>query len=276
MSQYPNQMPQGYQPQPTQPQYGGYPQQPQQPPQQWHPPQIPQQGPPPGYAPNPVQQPGGMNPLAGMFTGIQNARPSMNRDFLRPGRYWLKIDTCRVGQKRNMIPFACADFVVIAVLDNDNGLGHRVGDEVSFFCGKDQPEIFLREIQNFVGGTMEIEPTSLTELDCMEVFGPGQPLRGTVVESIGRTKVTKTGKQLTTTKFQREVPPAELLNCLPDDLVQRFWPDGALARMAQHGQPAPAAQPPMQQPPQQAPSSQPAQQPWANPQQPPMQWPPRQ
>lgn len=275
--------PQQYQPQPQgyqQPQQGY-----QQPQQQWQPPQQQQQQwqPPQqnGYGAPAVPQQGwaqpGQQQVMGLFRGIENARDLNQSDFITQGKYWCRIDGCKTGiSQKDRGAYAAINLTVVHVLDNAGNRGHRLGAPVVRIM-KD-PRYLLSETRQFIGGSLGVKPEQITEANVNEVFGPRQPLMGTVVEVtaweiIGRTS----GKPFTKVKFDREVHPAELIQTIPPDIRNVFFPGGVLERAAAapgqlpHALPQQAPQAPYQQPQQQAPQfqQQPQQAPQANGWQPP-------
>ena len=254
----------------------------QQPPQQYGQPQ--QYG---GYTPampsSAPQQAFAPGQMASMFSGVSQARPNVDANYVRPGRYWLRIDNCKVGTSRKHVPFCANEMTVVHVFDNSNGTGHRVGEQVTDMMMRDN-DYFLSDIQGFVGHVLDVEPAAVTEQDCGAIYGPEQPLRGLCVELNAREIQTRninqqTGQPGVFTKisYVREVPATELLQFLPPDVQNQFWPNGALQAMAAHEQQQQRApsqqqfQPPQQQQPQQQnwggqqqqpPAQQPQQQNW--------------
>jgi hypothetical protein len=296
---YPQQAPQAPQGQwPQQPGYGAPP------PQQPYPqPQAPQQwGPQPGYqqppqgfggqpyqpAPQPQFQPPppqGGGPV-GMFRGVEGARQLVRANYVRAGLYWCRIDKCKTDISRKRETFAAIEMTVVKVIDGDNGKGHRVGESVSRLIMMTS-DYFLPEVKAFVAGSVGMQPEQITEHNCNEVFGPTQPLTGTVVEVQASLITTKKNTPFTTVTFKREVPAAELLAPPPHGLdphvIATFFPGNVLNRMAEaqqanpalHPSPAPAAAP-VPHGYQQPPAGYPQQAPQAAPQQYPQQYPQQQ
>lgn len=196
-------------------------------------------GAPQGFQQPTFQQPQG-NQLAGLFSGIRNAKVSLGASYCKTGRYWGVIRVCKLDQSRKGIIFAAVEMAIVNVIDNAQGLGHRIGEEVSYYTDKSS-EYFLSDIKGFIAAATGEDPDSITEEACAMVFGPQNPLQMTTVEWSGRDITTKTGGNYTKISFHREVPASEVMATLPPDMQANFYPQGILQQLASKEQ-APAQQ----------------------------------
>lgn len=221
MTQFPGQAPAQFQ-QPQQPMQQPYPQ------QQW--------GQQPGGYPmqqqnmNPFMNPGVM----GMFTGMSQVRARVDREYIEAGKYWVRIDHCKVGQNRQGIPHSVVEGTVIAVLQQEGPNSHKVADEVTqVFSAKS--EYCKRDIKSFVCGAMGMADAEVTDQDCMAVFMPDNPLAFTVVEvhAYDIAKKNKPNEMFTRVSWKREVPPSEIQRGLPAVLIERFFPGNFLAKLVE-------------------------------------------
>lgn len=165
----------------------------------------------------------------GMFSGIGNAKALLESEYIKPGTYWLRIDRNKIDKNRKGLVFAAIEMTVVRVLDDLNGTGHRIGNSVTHLVMQAN-DYFLSEIKSFIGNVMGIQPEQISEDHANLVFGPDQPLAGTVVEMQARNVVTQAGKDFTRIVYKREVPAAEVLEALDKDTVVRFFPNDILER----------------------------------------------
>jgi len=186
----------------------------------------------------PQQQPA-FSPFANIFSGIKNAKALVKAEYIRPGHYWMRINACKIGQTRKGITFAAVEMTITRVLDNQNGVGHSLGEDVTFYVDRSS-DYFLPEIKTFVANVMGLRKDDVEERHAMMVFGPDQPLTGTTVEVQARFTTTQKGGTFTNRNFKREVPASEILQALTPQEQERFYPGNILQQMAhveaQHGQ----------------------------------------
>lgn len=202
--------------------------------------QFQQPGQPPATPQQPAAfaHPGGVNPQAAalasqMFGGIQAAKASMDSNYEKAGQYLERIDAVRVDISRKQESFVAIEKTVIYVIDNADGRGHRVGEQVThMLMQKHDP--FLPNMKAFIAAACSMASEQITEANAMEVCGPSQPLTGTVVEVSNRQIQTRNNQPFTAINYKREVPPAELIQMLPPQDQELYFPNGALQVLAQH------------------------------------------
>lgn len=229
--------PQQYGPPPQQPQYGPPAGQP-----QYGPPQGGQYAQPhnaaaPGYAQRHAPNPG-------MFAGVGQARQGGRFNYMKPGRYWVRIDNVEIKDNQRGTLFA-VEGTVVHVIDNRAGYGHRVGETVTR-TAKRGNWYFLPEINGFLSGAMGVPEDSITPEQVSQGCGPDQPLKWTIVQVYLWEATSQQNKPITKAKWEREVPYAEALATLDPQAQATYFPDGWLQRMAaldaQRGKVAPPAQ----------------------------------
>jgi hypothetical protein len=172
----------------------------------------------------------------GVFSGIGNAKVSRDANYFRPGHFWLRIDSCRIGENRHKDKLSFIEGTVVAVLDDpaQHEDPHRVG-EVTTKATKVSSDYFLPDTLQFISAAAGVDLESASDEDKEEaanlVFGDQNPLAGTCVEVRNRGIITQTGNPFTKVTFVREVLPAELLEALDEEVIARFWPGDALQRV---------------------------------------------
>jgi hypothetical protein len=174
------------------------------------------------------------NPLASMFSGISNARASIDSNYLRSGTYWMRCDRCKVDRNRKGIVFCAVEMTTVRVIDNAQGLGHSLGEQVSWYIDMNS-DYFLSEVRTFVANIAGADVSQVTEAESQHVFGDQQPFAGLCIEVSARQVNTKRNTTFTKVSFRRSVPPVEVVASLPPDIVQRVWPGGGMAAAAAQG-----------------------------------------
>lgn len=171
-----------------------------------------------------------------VFKGIGNAKVLKDANYVRPGHYWVKVERCRIGENRKKQELAFIEMTVIDVLDPETSV-HRVGEAITHAVRADN-DYFLPEVLAFisVAAGVDIETASDAEKEqaANMVFGDENPLGGTILELFARNIVTKENKDFTKINYRREVSYQEAAETLEEDIKNRFYPNGALDRLARH------------------------------------------
>jgi hypothetical protein len=181
-----------------------------------------------GDQPKVVQPAKGVD-VASIFANIKNAKARVDANYERAGRYYTRINSIKMIETRKNGEAMVIEQTVIAVLDNDNGLGHKEGDQISHLMLV-KNDSFLGNVKAILGGICGQDPELVSSEDALAVCSDKQPLAGLVVEKLNRTIQTKAGKDFTVINYVREVPPKELLTSLDPKTIKAFWPNGELEK----------------------------------------------
>lgn len=172
-----------------------------------------------------------------IFSGIRKASASLDSNYEKPGHYLELITGCKTGETREGKDFAVVEKIVVHVIDNNDGLGHRVGESISHMMT--QGDSFLGNIKAFIVNVLEVDDEEIDEETLDTIFGDvkdhdhGQPLAGTVVEVSSRNILTKVKKKdFTKVTYKRPVPASELLEILDAKVIERFFPENVLEALA--------------------------------------------
>lgn len=171
--------------------------------------------------------------LGTMFSGIQQAKAKMDANYERQGRYLERIDKVRVDISRKQETFMAIEKTVIYIIDGDDEKGHKKGESITHMLMQ-KHDMFLPNVKAFIAAAVSMEAELITEAEAMQVCGVEQPLTGTVVECHNRMVQTRSNQPFTAINYMREVPAAELLQMLPPQDQEQFFPGGALQLIAQH------------------------------------------
>lgn len=160
------------------------------------------------------------------------AKARIDGNYERAGHYYNRIDRIKLTETRSNGVGLFVEKTVIAVLDDDEGKGHKVGESITH-CMLKKHDSFLGNVKAFVAGVFGLASEQVTEDHVYQVVDDDQPLSGTVVENKNRVILTKNKQQpFTVINYIREVPAAELLEVLPADIKQAFFPNGHLEAIA--------------------------------------------
>lgn len=173
-----------------------------------------------------------------IFKGLKEANASMDANYERPGHYYMLIDKCKTGTSRKKEDFCAIEKTVVKVLDDDQGAGHKLGESVTHMIML-KHDSALPNIKAFIAGVMDLDPDEI-DVDAAEaIFAAendhkhAQPLSGTVVEVKNRNIKTKAGQDFTRITYVRPVPASELLEALDNKIVERYFPNDVLAKLAE-------------------------------------------
>lgn len=226
--------------------------------QQYGPPQQPQQfGQPPGSFGPPSQQ--GFGPQqqsqqyppqsyaqpqqtqGSWFSGVEQTKASYGANYIKPGRYWLKVDQCKLDTSQNTGDFAAMSFTVVRVLDSNYGRGHRCGENVDDFNGRTgkAARYFLPNLKAFASKALGIEESQVTQETLDQIFSPAQPLTATccVLEVDAVEKYNQqTNEPYTVANYRRAVPLTEVLGTLGPEHCAMHFPPGYVEHFVQQEQ----------------------------------------
>jgi len=167
---------------------------------------------------------------SGVFSGVGQAKPPMQSNYCSVGQYLAQIVKAHVKQNRKREPGAIVEMRICHVLDNAQGRGHLVGDDVTWYC-KVSNEYFLGEARMLVANSVGAPFESIDEATCNRVFSDENPLAGCFVEWKGSEVPTKAGGLFTKIKFIRNIPAVEIKQNMDPTVVVRMFPNGALDQL---------------------------------------------
>ena len=175
----------------------------------------------------PVTAPTG---TAGVFSGVGQATPPHSATYCGVGMYQCQIVKAfiKTTQKREQV--ALVEMRVCKVLDDGQGRGHRIGDDVTW-CIKISNLYFLPDVRSFVAGSIGAEFDAVDEDTCNRVFSDENPLSGCFVEWKGIEKLTQAGGTFTKIQFTRNIPAAEIKENMDPTAITMMFPNGALDQL---------------------------------------------
>jgi hypothetical protein len=148
--------------------------------------------------------------MGNIFENIGNAKVSQgDGNYVRPGHYYARLNAVKLTQKFTGEQFLAVEMTVVSVLDDDEGRGHKVGEDTTHLMKAASPS-FLGNVKAFIAATLGCSPDEVDQNSADRVTSDEQPLAGIVVELVGRQITTKAGKPFTKVTYKREVPPDEL------------------------------------------------------------------
>lgn len=145
----------------------------------------------------------------GVFDGIENASAGYDSNYIRNGRYWARIGTVKVTQNFRREQFLAIELTVVHVLDDDEGRGHKAGEDIVHLI-KAQSDMFLGNVKQFVSSALGCGPDAVDKNAAEKIVSDEQPLAGIVLNVSGREITTKQGKPFTKVTYGAEVTAEEL------------------------------------------------------------------
>lgn len=176
----------------------------------------------------------------GMFDKIESVGRQFDNNFLRAGRYILWIDEVATGKGRRAEHWRLVGKVV-AVLDGDEGRGHKLGEIVKRIR-PDNQDGSLPEFKALVCVMYDCTEDEVTPADCNEISlardkGGKNPLGGTFVEVAARQVETREStpekpRFFTRCDYVRRIEHADVRAVIGEENFAKCFPQGL---------PAPAA-----------------------------------
>lgn len=161
--------------------------------------------------------------MGNVFEGIENAEVQRDSEFIRPGRYILRLDACRTGVTRKQIDYSLFSFTCVDVVDDtaasDDPKGpHRVGDKVSWMIMKSW-DGFLAAVKSAIVQMTGCSEDEVTSDNLQIIFGGDQPLAGNFYEVDARNIITKKNTTFTKVRVVRELAADEVRARVPDHVA---------------------------------------------------------
>ena len=166
--------------------------------------------------------------MGSIFKNLKTTALAGDFSYVGKGRYWARIDKVKHDKTRKKVEFISIEMTILTVIPGNEPADNRVGEEVNRFIQISGSDYAEKDFVQFLCGTLGLSPSELPEGADDWACADDQPLRGVVVEMDNKVITLESGKLFTKVKFCREVPVAEVLNNLPPELVNRFFPNNFL------------------------------------------------
>jgi hypothetical protein len=134
----------------------------------------------------------------GLFSGVENEKPSEGGVYFEPGQYVWRIDACKQGKNRHGIGFAVVEGTILKSTNPERPPGMKC----SWMQMKGK-EGWLGRVRGFA---MEASGADLEEVDeaaVEAIFSDENPLDGVIVNVDAFTTETKAKAKITGVKFAR-------------------------------------------------------------------------
>lgn len=162
----------------------------------------------------------------GIFDGLKEVKAVAGGNYIKPGTYFARID--KAEQINTRKGEACVlNMTILYVLDDDNGNGHKSGQEVSDLHLANK-EGFLSRIKKIVGRLMSVPDDEIDDTigpdEATFAFGSTNPLGGSCFLVEARTIKTKSGHDCTNTDYKRRVALEEVDDKLSAEEKKLLFP----------------------------------------------------
>lgn len=148
----------------------------------------------------------------GFFDGIENASATKSGNYLREGKYWLQIVALKMHQKDDGTQLFISELRVVRVLDDENGKGHKVGEDVAYVIKRTGNKNYLPNSKALFAAALAMKEEDISGDICNKCLSEEQPLSGVVIEFVARRqeKKTKPGEFFTKVVPMRRLDLEEL------------------------------------------------------------------
>jgi hypothetical protein len=131
-----------------------------------------------------------------IFDGIENAKVSNDGNWVRPGKYTATIVGVKMVKKFNGDQFVAIELKIASVLDDENGTGHKVGEDVTHLLKVANPS-FLGNFKQFASTALGCEAEDLGKAEADRITSDEQPLAGIEIALTARQIKTQKGNPFT-------------------------------------------------------------------------------
>ena len=131
-----------------------------------------------------------------IFDKIGDAKVGQDGNWVRPGKYTATIHAVKLVKKFNGEEFVAIEMVIASVLDNDDGKGHKVEEEITHLMKVQNPN-FLGSFKQFASVALGCDADDLGKPEADKITSDEQPLAGIEIAFKARQVPTKKGGQFT-------------------------------------------------------------------------------
>lgn len=142
--------------------------------------------------------------LMGIFDKIGDAKMSGEGNYVRDGDYEAELVSVKLVESARSGQLLAIESRITKVLDDNNGAGHKVGEDVVQFMKVTSPS-FLGNVKQFISSSLGCSPDDVGKNEADKVTSDEQPLAGLVVRFTARTIKTQAGKDFTKVTYKGEV-----------------------------------------------------------------------
>lgn len=167
----------------------------------------------------------------GAFSGLNDAKRSFNSNWLKPGKFVVRIDSCESFEAEQKGRMWKNNLTILAVDHGD----HRVGEAVQTFWKKGEfPKVFFSNIRTFVADLLGVDFEEVTEQVVERIAAEeGGNLRGLVAVVTGLERAQKNRRQedgspamFTHYSWSPALSDEEIMAAIGEEGVARFFPNG--------------------------------------------------
>ena len=131
-----------------------------------------------------------------IFDKIGDASVSQGGNWIRPGKYTARVDGVKLVKKHTGEEFVAIEMNILTVIDNDDGKGHTVDEDITHLLKVQNPS-FLGNFKQFASEALGCEADELDKAAADKITSDEQPLAGIDIGFRARQKPTKKGGQFT-------------------------------------------------------------------------------
>lgn len=170
----------------------------------------------------------------GIFKDLNKTSRGYSTNYLREGRYVVRIDECDMFTTDAEDTFWKTTLTILAV-DEGGEDAHRVGEQVHIMV-KRRPkykEMFLQSVKGFIAGVLDVPDADVGEAEADAVLSDENPLAGLVAVVTARTQASKSAKdddgnpiKYVVPAWQPSLDSEEIAAAIGEEAVERFFPSG--------------------------------------------------
>lgn len=171
----------------------------------------------------------------GMFSNIKEAKRGFTSNFLRAGKYVVRVDSCQTFGSDNG-EFWKNTLTIIGVIDG-GAQPHKVGEVVhvmwNYGSTKEKHDIFQRNLKKFIGNVLDVSDEQIDEANCLRISGQEQAMAGLVTIVTGIDTPSKKSKDekgnpkmFTNFAWSPCMDKDETVAAIGEDAYKQFFPNG--------------------------------------------------
>lgn len=149
------------------------------------------------------------------FDNIERAKSTEGGNWVRDGRYRALLGSVKMVTNRKKVELMAIESTITKVIDDNNGKGHRKGEEIVHFL-KVANDAFLGNAKQFISASLRCRPEDVGAEQADTVINDKQPLAGIEVEFTAQTIQTQAGRDFTKVLYLGVIVKGELIEALTE------------------------------------------------------------
>ncbi len=171
----------------------------------------------------------------GAFSGMGSVARGYSSNFLRPGRYVVRIDSCETFEAGQAETRMWKNTLTILAVEDGGEKPHKVGEQVHVMYTRLQkyPKMFLQNVKGFLASVLDVSDDEIGEDEALTAASEDSPMKGLVTLVSGQSRNSKTSRdndgnptKYTVHSWSPSFDDDEIEAAIGEEGMAKFFPNG--------------------------------------------------